>query len=705
MKTNLFTGHHDLVTPDGLIISLSEEKEGKRIAEVVIQEISSHFVGFGLEKSLIFFNLKSTLAQLGLHSRVIDIEINPIHNTACVHLELIPIGTLASKLLQKLEPGCYIGKLFAADPSRRVRDPHYLSRMFGRSDRNGRPLLSLGGLQDSGELILQKIEGRTVAFISLQNGILDYEIDAETLLPTLIKALKNPQLALRSFVHLNQVWKPEASRQIQPGKILLVRTAPLYIRTVFAKVVQELLPAGMQHTSADILEPDTKASGDIYELFGGSEKQINDIPLEFYSLQPEREYVFFSDRDQLQTALDNPKVIFKAFETAPKPEHLRAATFIVKGEKLEQLKTADWIAEEPRFNEFPGLIHPARQALMVEKYIEQQPSYPILKAIENGYITSQGVLFSRHFPTPLLKKVLLGDLVQKNLKAIYFLTPSLTFGDFFSHEDRSMLLDLAKFAISVFWADRTSGNLLQYISRPDKDSGMFVPLKQADTFLNATLFGIYGSNLIAGDFEEQLKLLFQGLLQLKETTDHPLLHKKTNLAFITGGGPGVMAVGNKVAQSLGILSCANIVDFKSKADSVVNEQLQNPYVEAKMTFRLDRLVERQAEFHLDFPIFLKGGIGTDFEFCLEEVRRKVGSITLTPIILLGEASYWEQKITSRYQANLNAGTIVGSEWISNCLYCVQTAQQALEVYKRYFSGTLALGPRAPSYEKGFIQIT
>ena len=58
-----------------------------------------------------------------------------------------------------------------------------------------------------------------------------------------------------------------------------------------------------------------------------------------------------------------------------------------------------------------------------------------------------------------------------------------------------------------------------------------------------------------------------------------------------------------------------------------------------MTYRLDKLVERQAEFNLDFPIFLPGGIGTDFEFALEEVRRKVGSVTITPILLLGEVAH------------------------------------------------------------------
>ncbi len=174
------------------------------------------------------------------------------------------------------------------------------------------------------------------------------------------------------------------------------------------------------------------------------------------------------------------------------------------------------------------------------------------------------------------------------------------------------------------------------------------------------------------------------------------------IALVTGGGPGAMELGNRVAKKVNILSCANIVDFKSNEKSLVQEQYTNPYIDAKMTFRLDRLVERQAEFHLDFPIFLMGGIGMDFEYTLEEVRRKVGAVQATPILLFGEASYWKKKISSRFQCNLNTGTIKGSEWVSNCFFCIQKASQGLEIYQKYFSGELKIGPGGPIYPDGFF---
>src|SRR5262249_12677128 len=152
----------------------------------------------------------------------------------------------------------------------------------------------------------------------------------------------------------------------------------------------------------------------------------------------------------------------------------------------------------------------------------------------------------------------------------------------------------------------------------------------------------YGSNLLHGNFENELKRLLQGILEMRNEVDHPLLNSKTPLALVTGGGPGAMEMGNKMARELEILSCANIVDFQMRPDMVINEQKENPYVEAKMTYRLDQLVERQAEFFLDFPIFVMGGIGTDFEYSLEEVRHKVGSRPFGPIILFGEADYWKE---------------------------------------------------------------
>jgi predicted Rossmann-fold nucleotide-binding protein len=690
----------DLITPDGAITHLERLDGKRRLATVAIKDIFPGFVGYEIDPSLVFFNMKSTLAQIGIEGISREIHLDRKKSRAEVKVEIVAYGDLATEMLEFLAPGAYIGKLFAADERRRVRDPDYLLRMSTRTDRKGRPLLSLGG--GSKDLILEKIGGRTVAFLSLKDGVLDYEPSVYGFLPTLAKALIKNLSHTRQLLHLHHHWQPGVPRVVYEDKILLVRTSPLHIRTVYGRVVGDLLPQGYHHASACVLQPDTHESGDIYELYGKSHQILDDIPVEFYTLEPTREHVFFSDRDQLIAALDDPQSVFNAFATAPgDPTTVLAAVFVVKGTQMRALKESDWIARMTHKAEFPGLSHPARQASLAEKYIESQPQYPFLKAIENGTITSQGILLSRHFPTPLLKRMLLNDLVALCLKRIYFQVPSLSHDGFFSHEDRATLLDLAKFGIPVFWAEPEEKVLLQFVLRPEKDAGLFVPVPLVETFRKATFLGVYGSNLQEGNFEGELRALLSGLLALRDAMEHPLLCRGTPLALVTGGGPGAMEVGNRVAKELGILSCANIVDFRSFDGSVVNEQRANPYIDAKMTYRLDQLVERQAEFYLDLPIFLPGGIGMDFEYCLEEVRRKTGSSPPNPILLFGSVDYWQRKISSRFHLNLETGTIAGSEWISNCFYVIQTAAQGLEIYRKFFQNILPIGKGGPVYKDGF----
>ncbi len=701
MPQNIFHQHYDLITPDGKIISTNILSINEMDIVVEIEHIQSSFVGYQIDSDKIFFNIKSTYAQLGVDGIAYDYEFLPKLDKARVCVKLRAFNSIGVELLKYTTPGIYIGKLFAADDRRRVRKKEYLKRLLKKSDEDGNPLLILSEEYKSEKIIEEVEQNRTIARIPLVQGYWIYDEAVLCFIPTITKGLKEKNSSFRKFLFLHQT-QIDGERKIPSKGLLLVKTMTMNMKTLFAKVASEELPEGFNHASANVIEPQQE-TGDIFEFHGQSNEEISHIPLEFYTLEPFREHFFFSDRDFLRECLEKPQELFNAFETAPELE--KAAAFVVKGKQLLNLSKEDWIISDISYDE--NIFVPPRdrkEKIALDNFIQSQALYTILKAMQDGFITSQGIVLSTYFPTPQLKSFLINERVTRCLRAIYFRIPSRNYGDFFSHDDRSLIQDLVKAKIDVFWVDFKYNLLLQYVLREDKNSGVFVPINKVKDFKNATFFGVYGSKLIEAKEKEELKALFQGLLEMKEELDHPLLNPEISIVISTGGGPGVMATGNQIASDLNILSCGHAVDFTKPHERIFMIEEMNPFIQAKMTYRLEHLIVRQAEFSLDFPIFFQGGVGTDFELMLELLRIQVGMHQVVPILLFGGAEYWGRKITSKFQLNRETGTIRGSEWISNTIFCVKTHKEALSIYYKYFTNRLHIGKDYPPSDIGFTVI-
>ncbi len=698
MPRNIFSHPYDLISPDGKIKKINSFNNNELESIVEIENISPYFKGFQIDPKLVQFNIKSTFAQLGIDGRGLDLELFPKLYKAQLLVKLKAFNPIGQKLLSLITEGVFLGKLFAADDRRRVRHADYLHRLLGKSDETGNPLLVVSEGYKTEIILEQPEKNRTIVKLPLIPGIWVYDDAVYGFLETIIRGLKQSESHFRSSLFLHQV-KKDFPAKIPEGQMLLVKTMKMSMPTLFARVVHEELPKGYFHATADIIEPQKK-TGDIFEFHGSSSEEITHIPLEFYTLESYREHFFFSDRDLLHECLKEPESLFRAFETAPDTE---AAAFIVKGEHLVKLSTPDWLLSDLPIE--GNLVIPPldrKDHAVLNNFIKSQAIYTIVKAMQEGVITSQGIILSKYLPAPILKSFLLNERVTRCLKAIYFKIPSLRHGDYFSHDDRVLLHDLAKASVDVFWVDFTSHLLLKYVLRSDKDFGMFVPVDKVNDFQKATFFGIYGSRLVDSDYREEFKECFKGLIQMKSELDHEKLNPETSIAVSTGGGPGVMAMGNQIANELGLLSCGHAVNFKKPHEFDEKEEPINPFIQAKMTYSLEQIIVRQSEFGLDFPIFCQGGVGTDFEHALELLRTQVGSRPAAPILLFGPPDYWRSKITPLYQSNLSIGTIKGTEWTSNTFFCVQTSKQALAIYYKYFTNRLPIGPNYPPAKDGFV---
>lgn len=700
------TNPFDLATADARIIQREVINTQSLRVVVKVSNVQPKFRGLH-ENTPCEFVLRSSITQLGVNAENCDIRIDAANREITVTLTLVALTSLGTQMLGHLEVGAQIGKIFAVEKKRVVRDKDYVLRLLRSYTQKGEVLMSYGeGKLEIEEL--QVVDGRVIAYIPVVPGVFQYSDTNSilSLMPTIGLALRTGT-AYKDLIRIHQSCQSDVPAVAKPGATLMVRSQSLHIRVLFGRVVDELLPKGLRCMSSRIIEPEEGHGGPRDRTFvfcGESTESLTRIPVEFYTLESYREHISFALRKTLGARCSREADVMTVFRSAP-PGDLPCCAYVCKGGQFLEMTSSDWISSDPKASPYVWCDNTEEQRKLVSQYMTQQAEYPILSAMSLGDITSEGVLFTRYFPSPCLKPILLSRTACRKLRAIYFSRPSRSHGNFFSQDDVALLADLITFGVSVFHVDERKGKFFQYILREGRSTGLFVPLDRRQEYLQATFFGVYGSNLVAGDFEAELRSLLSGILHIKKSCKHPLLNADKSMALVTGGGPGAMEVGNRVAKSLGILSCGLVVDFgsvASKPGATINEQKMNPYIDAYFNYRADKLVERQSDFNLDFPIFLTGGIGTDFEYALEEVRRKVATTPPFPMILFGTAEHWGGKITGRYRENLRSGTIKGSEWISTIPWVVESGKEALEVYRDFFYGVLPVGPGHPPSDRGFM---
>src|SRR5437868_4789310 len=98
----LFHSDYDLASPDGILTSLAKLSETSAEGIVSITNISPSFVGFSIDPHHVFFNIKSTLAQIGMEGIGQSYELDAKNHSAQVKVLFTAIGPIATEFLKIL---------------------------------------------------------------------------------------------------------------------------------------------------------------------------------------------------------------------------------------------------------------------------------------------------------------------------------------------------------------------------------------------------------------------------------------------------------------------------------------------------------------------------------------------------------------------------------------------------------------------------
>lgn len=154
---------------------------------------------------------------------------------------------------------------------------------------------------------------------------------------------------------------------------------------------------------------------------------------------------------------------------------------------------------------------------------------------------------------------------------------------------------------------------------------------------------------------------------------------KVGLAVITGGGPGIMAAGNKGAFQKGALSVGLNI-------TLPNEQKPNPYQDINLSFRYFFVRKFLFFKHgIAFAIF-PGGFGTMDELFEALTLVQTGKSDPFPIVLVGR-DYWQGLMDWMEKTMLGTGCIDHSDL--SLMSIVDTAEEAAAIiiahYYRHIS--------------------
>jgi predicted Rossmann-fold nucleotide-binding protein len=274
------------------------------------------------------------------------------------------------------------------------------------------------------------------------------------------------------------------------------------------------------------------------------------------------------------------------------------------------------------------------------------------------------VLFSEYFPDTVEYPELLSAAAAGNLKSLVFRQASAERGPFFSERDHIRMGDLADFGTEIYWANPQLRHVARLTHKERR--AFFVPEDKVDSFQDALIMAVYGSVMDLSDIDQDRLARLLG--RFKELFGD-------SLAFLTGGGGGVMKHVSEMGAALNLMVGSNYLE---NADQNIE-----PGIGFYQMFQGGSRHMRQRWFEVGrFHLFCIGGLGTLEEIGLTLTDIKLGLLNREPIVFFGRETadlYWRD-LQSQMARMVEAGR--APRWITDNLLVTDNPDDAIAFYQR-----------------------
>ncbi len=274
------------------------------------------------------------------------------------------------------------------------------------------------------------------------------------------------------------------------------------------------------------------------------------------------------------------------------------------------------------------------------------------------------VLFSEYFPDTIEYAELLASSAAGTLQALVFRQASAERGPFFSERDHVRMGDLVDFGTEIFWSNPQLHHVARLTQKERRS--FFVPEHKVESFQDSLIMAVYGSVMELNDIDQDRLARLLG--RFKDLFG-------SSLAFLTGGGGGVMHHVSDMGAALDLMVGSNYLE---NADQNIE-----PGIGFYQMFQGGSRHMRQRWFEVGrFHLFCIGGLGTLEEIGLTLTDIKLGLLNREPIVLFGRETadlYWRD-LQSQMIRMVDAGR--APRWITDNLLVTDNPDDVIAFYQR-----------------------